>query len=90
MTSNQTEDAKDRRREQIRLAQRRRRERLAQGQRIQLDIFLSNDALSRLDALSLLLGIERSEVIERLLTSVEVDANASPFERSKAKIPEAR
>ena len=67
------EDPRQRRREQVRLAQRRRRARLAEGDRTQVNIFLSPAAIARLDALTLLWGIERQEVIERLLDSVRIE-----------------
>lgn len=67
------EDPRQRRREQVRLAQRRRRARLAEGERTQVNIFLSPTAIARLDALTLLWGIERQEVIERLLDSVRIE-----------------
>lgn len=67
------EDPRQRRREQVRLAQRRRRARLAEGERTQVNIFLSSAAIARLDALTLLWGIERQEVIERLLESVRIE-----------------
>ncbi|MGD9888231.1 MAG: hypothetical protein AB7S56_03070 [Halothiobacillaceae bacterium] len=67
------EDPLQRRREQVRLAQRRRRARLAEGQRSQVNLFLSSDAIARLDALALLWGIERQEVIERLLSTVCIE-----------------
>ena len=73
--SNHHEDPLERRREQIRLAQRRRRERLAQGARTQVSVYLNADALARLDALALLWGVERQEVIERLLAGVHVDTS---------------
>ncbi len=66
-----------RRREQVREAQRRRRERLAQGQRTPIEIFLSKDAQARLDALALLWGATRQEVIERLLVQVQIDASVA-------------
>jgi len=72
--SNELEDPLERRREQIRLAQRRRRERLAQGERTHVSMYLSAESLTRLDALALLWGVERQDVIERLLASVQVDA----------------
>ena len=72
--SNHHEDPQARRREQIRLAQRRRRERLAQGERTQVNIYLNAQAIARLDALALLWGVERQDVIERLLASVQVEA----------------
>ena len=70
------EDPKARRREQVRLAQQRRRERLGQGAKSQINVFLSKDAIARLDALALLWGVERQEVIERLLVSLELQARA--------------
>ncbi len=70
------EDPKSRRREQVRLAQQRRRERLAQGMKSQVNVFLSKDAIARLDALALLWGVERQDVIERLLVSLELQARA--------------
>lgn len=77
MTDNhQADDPKARRREQVRLAQQRRRERLAQGTKSQVNVFLSKDAIARLDALALLWGVERQEVIERLLVSLELQARA--------------
>lgn len=75
MTDNSSQDLQARRREQIRLAQRRRRERLAQGSRKQVNIYLNAQAIARLDALALLWGVERQEVIERLLAGVHVDAS---------------
>ncbi|MDD5002405.1 MAG: hypothetical protein PHO55_15650 [Thiomonas arsenitoxydans] len=77
MTDNhQADDPKARRREQVRLAQQRRRERLAQGTKSQVNVFLSKDAIARLDALALLWGVERQEVIERLLVNLELQARA--------------
>lgn len=67
------EDPRQRRREQVRLAQRRRRARLAEGERTQVNLFLSSVALARLDALTLLWCIERQEVIERLLDAVRIE-----------------
>lgn len=74
--NHQNEDPKAHRREQLRLAQQRRRERLAQGEKSQVNVFLSKDALARLDALALLWGVERQDVIERLLVSIEFQARA--------------
>ena len=74
MTDNSSQDPQTRRREQVRLAQRRRRERLAQGERTQVNIYLNAQSLERLDALALLWGVERQNVIERLLASVQVEA----------------
>jgi len=65
-----------RRREQLRLAQQRRRQRLAQGQKTEVNVFLSKDALARLDALALLWGVDRQEVLERLLRRLQVEARA--------------
>jgi hypothetical protein len=67
------EDPRQRRREQVRLAQRRRRARLAEGERTQVNLFLSPASISRLDALSLLWGIERQDVVERLLDAVRIE-----------------
>lgn len=67
------EDPRQRRREQVRLAQRRRRARLAEGERTQVNLFLSSAAIARLDALTLLWGIERQEVVERLLDAVRIE-----------------
>ena len=67
------EDSRQRRREQVRMAQRRRRERLAEGNRAQVNIFLSAEAIARLDALSLLWDCERQDVVERLLNAVRVE-----------------
>jgi hypothetical protein len=74
--NHQDDDPKARRREQVRLAQQRRRDRLAQGMKTQVNVFLSKDAIARLDALALLWGVERQEVIERLLVSLELQARA--------------
>ncbi|MBU2755008.1 hypothetical protein HFU84_03735 [Acidithiobacillus sp. CV18-2] len=70
---NDEKDPKERRREQIRLAQRRRRERLAAGQRKQINVFLMPETIRRLDALALLWGVERQDVIERLLSTVRIE-----------------
>ncbi len=70
------QDALARRREQLRLAQQRRRQRLAEGQKTQVNVFLSKQALARLDALALLWGVQRQEVIERLLQDLELQARA--------------
>lgn len=89
MTDNSSQDPQARRREQIRLAQRRRRERLAQGSRTQVSVFLSSEALARLDALALLWGVERQDVIERLLSSVQVETvipDAKPNELGKTDL----
>ena len=90
MTDNhQADDPKARRREQVRLAQQRRRERLAQGSKSQVNVFLSKDAIARLDALALLWGVERQEVIERLLVSLELQARAQVGELEKPQAPQA-
>ncbi len=82
----QNEEAhKARRREQVRLAQQRRRDRLAQGVKSQVNIFLSPDAIARLDALALLWGVERQEVIERLLVNLELNARANLDDAAKPK-----
>jgi len=86
MTDNSSQDPQTRRREQLRLAQRRRRERLAQGERTQVNIYLNAQSLERLDALALLWGVERQNVIERLLASVQLEAmipEARPSEQAK-------
>lgn len=70
------DDARAKRREQMRLAQQRRRERLAEGQKTQVNVFLTRDAIARLDALSLLWSVGRQDVIERLLKSVRIEAQA--------------
>lgn len=67
----------------MRLAQQRRRERLAQGAKSQVNVFLSTDAIARLDALALLWGVERQEVIERLLVNLALHARAKLDEPSK-------
>jgi hypothetical protein len=77
LKSDPNSDPKARRREQVRLAQRRRRAKLAAGQRTQVNIFLSPEAIARLDALTLLWGLERQEVIERLLSTVRVETAIS-------------
>ncbi len=75
--NHQNEDLKTRRRrEQVRLAQQRRRERLARGAKSQVNLFLSKHAIARLDALALLWGVERQHVIERLLGNLELQAHA--------------
>ena len=74
MTINE-EDLRLRRREQVRLAQRRRRARLADGARTQVNLFLLPAAIARLEALSLLWGVERQEVVERLLNEVRIEAS---------------
>lgn len=90
MTDNhQADDPKARRREQVRLAQQRRRERLAQGTKSQVNVFLSKDAIARLDALALLWGVERQEVIERLLVNLELQARAQVGELEKPQAPQA-
>ncbi len=78
MDDNQQDDdaRKARRREQVRLAQQRRRERLAQGTKSQVNVFLSPDAIARLDALALLWGVERQDVVERLLVNLDLHASA--------------
>ena len=75
MTTHKTdeEDLRQRRREQVRLAQRRRRARLAEGERTQVNLFLSSAAIARLDALAVLWGVERQTVVEQLLDSVRVE-----------------
>jgi hypothetical protein len=90
MTDNhQPDDPRARRREQMRLAQQRRRERLAQGSKSQVNVFLSKDAIARLDALALLWGVERQEVIERLLVNLELQARAQVGELEKPQAPQA-
>lgn len=90
MTDNhQADDPKARRREQVRLAQQRRRERLAQGTKSQVNVFLSKDAIARLDALALLWGVERQEVIELLLVNLELQARAQVGELEKPQAPQA-
>jgi len=89
MTDNSSQNPQARRREQIRLAQRRRRERLAEGERTQVNIYLNAQAIKRLDALALLWGVERQEVIERLLASVQLEAmipDARPNEQDKSDL----
>jgi hypothetical protein len=78
--STHDEDPRQRRREQVRLAQRRRRARLAEGERTQVNIFLSPAAIARLDALTLLWGIERQEVVERLLDAVRIETAIPQFD----------
>ncbi len=88
MTDNhQADDPKARRREQVRLAQQRRRERLAQGTKSQVNVFLSKNAIARLDALALLWEVERQDVIERLLVSLELQAKARVGEPEKPREP---
>lgn len=80
MTTN--DDHRQRRREQVRLAQRRRRARLSEGNRIQINLFLTQEASDRMDALALLWGVERQEVLERLLTAVRIDVALPPINTS--------
>lgn len=80
--SNPDEDSRARRREQVRLAQRRRRARLAEGERTQVNLYFSNPALTRLDALALLWDVERQEVIERLLDAVRIETTLPDLESS--------
>ena len=80
MTTN--DDHRQRRREQVRLAQRRRRARLSKGNRIQINLFLTQEASDRMDALALLWGVERQEVLERLLAAVRIDGALPPINTS--------
>ncbi|WP_031405671.1 hypothetical protein [Thiomonas sp. FB-Cd] len=66
-TKNQDQEALDRRREQNRAAQQRRRQRLGMGGKIQMDLFLSPNAVQILDSLASELGVERQSVVELVL-----------------------
>jgi hypothetical protein len=66
-TKNQDPEALAKRREQNRAAQQRRRPRLGTGGKIQLDLFLSPNAVQILDSLARDFNVERQSVVELVL-----------------------
>ncbi|WP_297505709.1 RepB family protein [Ferrovum sp.] len=66
MTSSLVSD-KEKRKAQLRDAQRRRREKLAQGNRHQINIFLSEASITLLDQACKKYGMDRHELIEQLI-----------------------
>lgn len=63
----------DYRRAQLRDAQRRRRLKLSEEGRRQVNIFLSKEAINRLDALAAAQGTDRHTALDLLLRSIPVD-----------------
>ena len=67
MTTDLNPGNQEKRRAQLRDAQRRRREKLAYGNRHQINVFLPAAVIKLLDAECDKLGIDRHDMIERLL-----------------------
>ena len=67
MTTDMNPDNQEKRRIQVRDAQRRKREKLASGNRHQINIFLPATVIQLLDAECEKSGIDRHDMIERLL-----------------------
>ncbi len=68
-----TEKVSEKRKEQLREAQRRKRFRLSEGGRRQINIFLSPNAIENLDSLADKNGFDRHTMLEILLTQFSLN-----------------
>lgn len=64
-------EVSEKRQAQLREAQRRRREKLARNNRHQVNVFLSRKVIKILDAQCIVSGIDRHDLVERLVLSIQ-------------------